>query len=119
MEHKSNQQPQTIDATDKAIGRIASQIAVLLRGKNKPEYQPHLDGGGGVAVINIAKAKFSGVKLKQAEYKRHSGYPGGLVRTKVSEVFAKNPGAVLRRAVWSMLPKNKLRRGMIKRLKIV
>lgn len=118
MKSEINAKPQTIDATNKAIGRIASQAAFILRGKNKPEYQPNFDSGAKVAVINIAKAKFSGAKLTKVEYKSHSGYPGGLKRVKIGKIFAANPGEVLRRAVWGMLPKNKLRPAMIKRLTI-
>ncbi|MEK7067749.1 MAG: 50S ribosomal protein L13 [Patescibacteria group bacterium] len=118
MSNKIDKQIITIDATDKAIGRIASQAAIILRGKNKPEYQPNIDSGAKVAVINIAKARFSGTKLTKVEYKSYSGYPGGLKRVKIGKVFAANPGEVLRRAVWGMLPKNKLRPTMIKRLTI-
>ncbi|MFA6551435.1 MAG: 50S ribosomal protein L13 [Patescibacteria group bacterium] len=115
---KSNRQIYTIDASGKAIGRIATQAAILLRGKNKPEYEKREDTGGWVEIKNINQAKFTGLKLTQKTYKHFSGYPGGLKQKKVSEVFLKNPGDVLRRAVLGMLPKNKLRPEMIKRLRI-
>jgi len=107
-----------IDAEDKAIGRLATQIVMILRGKNKPEFQPNIDGGGIVEIANIKQAKFTGNKPAQKIYYRHSGYPGGLKRDKMKDVFAKNPAEVLEKAVWNMLPKNKLRSEMIKRLKI-
>ena len=114
IERKSH----TIDASGKAVGRLATEIAVLLRGKHKPEYQPNIDGGDIVEVSNIKQVKFTGDKLTQKIYYRYSGYPGGLKKTKMSDVFTKNPAEVLRRAVWNMLPKNKLKKEMIKRLKI-
>jgi large subunit ribosomal protein L13 len=116
---KINRQTYTIDASGKAIGRIATEAAILLRGKNKPEYEKRADSGGFVEVKNISQAKFTGLKLNQKTYKHFSGYPGGLRQKKVSEVFEKKPGEVLRHAVLGMLPKNKLRPEMIKRLKIV
>ena len=119
MVNKINRQFHTIDAAGQAAGRLATRIALILRGKHKPEYQANADLGDRVDVININQLKFSGAKLTQKVYKHFSGYPGGLRQKKVSEVFVKNPGAVLRHAVLGMLPKNKLRTGMIKRLKIV
>ena len=116
--NKTERQLHKIDATDKAIGRMATEIAGLLRGKHKPEFQLNIDIGDEVEVKNIKQAKFTGKKLDQKEYYRHSGYPGGLKTTKLSELFEKNPIEVLRKAVWNMLPKNKLRKEMIKRLKI-
>jgi len=107
-----------IDATSKVLGRVACEIVLVLRGKNKPTFQPHIDSGDNVFVSNAAKLKITGKKLEQKSYYHHSGYPGGLKTKNVGEVFAKNPGEVLKRAVWNMLPKNKLRNGMIKRLKI-
>ena len=107
-----------IDATDQAIGRIASQIAILLRGKNKPEYEPYLDLGDMVEVTNIDKAKFTGRKFDQKNYFSFTGYIGGLKTRKMSEVFIKNPGEVLHRAVKQMLPPTRLRNDMLKRLVI-
>jgi large subunit ribosomal protein L13 len=110
---------QKLDATGQAVGRLSTQIVLILRGKDKPTFQPHLDEGDFVEVSNCDQMKFTGKKLDQKEYITHSNYPGGLKRKKVAEVFESNPGDVLRRAVMGMLPKNKLRAEMIKRLKIV
>lgn len=107
----------TIDATDKAIGRLAVEIASALRGKHRPDFQPNKDSGDFVVVKNIAKAKFTGKKMEQKQYKHHTFYPGGLKEVSMKNVFAGNPGEVLKRAVFGMLPKNKLRREQIKRLK--
>lgn len=107
-----------IDATDQAIGRMASEIAILLRGKNKPEYEPYLDHGDMVEVSNISKAKFTGRKFEQKNYFSFTGYIGGLKTRKMSEVFSKNPGEVLFRAVKQMLPATRLRNDMLKRLVI-
>jgi len=107
---------QKIDATDQTVGRLATKIANLLHGKTKPEYQPHLDLGDIVEVANISKMKFTGNKLGQKEYHHFSGYIGGLKTKKMSDIFASNPGDVLRRAVREMLPPTKLRVGMLKRL---
>jgi len=112
IERKKHQ----MDATDQAVGRLATQIAIILRGKNKPEYQAHLDLGDIVEVINISKLKFTGKKLDQKEYHHYSGYQGGLKTKKMSSVYALNPGEVLQRAVRDMLPPTKLRPGMLKRL---
>ncbi|MFH1286658.1 MAG: 50S ribosomal protein L13 [Candidatus Magasanikbacteria bacterium] len=107
-----------IDATDRAVGRIATEVALLLRGKNKPTFEPHIDAGDFVAIKNITKVKFSGKKLEQKDYFHHTMHPGGLRRTPMKKVFQKDPGEVLRRAVYGMLPKNKLRDEMMKRLTI-
>ena len=109
---------QKIDATGISLGRLATQIAMILQGKNKPEYQPHLDNGDMVVVSNISKVKITGKKLEQKKYYRHSGYPGGLKETKMQDLFEKNPAEILKKAVFSMLPKNRVRANMIKRLKI-
>jgi large subunit ribosomal protein L13 len=108
----------TIDATDKVLGRLAAQIATILRGKHKPEFLPYKDMGDVVNIKNIQKIKITGKKIGQKKYFRHSGYLGGLKETPLKKVFEKNPGLVLRRAVFGMLPKNKLRAKMIKRLRI-
>lgn len=105
-----------LDATDQAVGRLASQIAILLRGKNKPEYQPHLDLGDIVEVKNITKLKFTGKKLEQKEYHHFTGYIGNLKTKKMGDVFETNPGDVLYRAVREMLPPTRLRPNMLKRL---
>lgn len=105
-----------IDATDQTPGRLGTKIAAILRGKNKPEFQPHMDLGDIVEVSNTNKMKFTGKKLEQREYHSYSGYLGGLKTKKMSEVFAKDPGDVLFRAVRKMLPNIKLRNNMLKRL---
>ena len=106
----------SFDATGQTVGRLATQIALALRGKDQPEYQPHLDRGARVEVINIGQLKFTGKKLEQKNYYHYSGYPGGLKTKKMSQVLAEKPGEVLIRAVKQMLPKNRLRQEMIKRL---
>lgn len=108
----------TIDATGKSIGRLATEIAKMLRGKHKPDYTPHIDTGDFVIVENADKVVFTGNKLDQKKYYKHSGYPGGLKETPMKKVFDKDPGAVLKKAVTNMLPDNKLRQHMIKRLLI-
>lgn len=104
-----------IDATNKVLGRLASQIAVILRGKNKPDFVPYLDKGDGVMIENIDKIKITGKKLENKIYYRHSGFPGGLKKKKMKEF---SPAELLRKAVYNMLPKNKLRKEMMKKLKI-
>lgn len=105
-----------IDASGKAPGRLATEIALILRGKNKPEFQSHMDLGDIVEVENISEMKFSGKKLEQRQYHHYSGYLGGLKSKKMGEIFANDPGDVLYRAVREMLPNNKLRTAMLKRL---
>lgn len=105
-----------IDAAGQAIGRIATQVAVLLRGKNLATYQPNIDAGAVVYVTNIRQAIFTGKKLDQKNYYRYSGYPGGLKTLKMRDLQATQPDQVLRRAVKQMLPANRLREGMLKRL---
>jgi len=105
-----------IDATGKAVGRLASQIAILLRGKNKPEFTPNIDNGDIVYVNNIKELKFTGKKLEKNLYKWHSGYPGGLKTAKLRDVYQKNPEQVLKKAVREMLPPIKARDAILKRL---
>jgi large subunit ribosomal protein L13 len=105
-----------LDATDLALGRLAVQIAILLRGKHKTTFEPHKDEGDIVEVINVSKMKFSGKKMEQKVYHHYSGYPGGLKTKKLAELFSKRPDEVLRRAVHEMLPDNRLRAAMIRRL---
>jgi large subunit ribosomal protein L13 len=107
-----------IDAEGKAIGRLATEIATILRGKNKVSYRPHLDEGDCVQVINADKVKITGKKLQQKKYYRVSQYPGGLKETSLEELMAKKPGEALKKAVKQMLPNNKLRPGMLKRLTV-
>jgi large subunit ribosomal protein L13 len=105
-----------IDLTGKTIGRSATQIATWLRGKNKPEYDPAVDGGDIVEAIGVSKVKFSGKKLAQKKYFHFSGYLGGLKTKKMSDLYKKDPADVLKRAVREMLPPNRLRTSMMKRL---
>jgi len=112
MERKTH----TIDAENKILGRLASEIAVLLRGKHKPDFAPHKDAGDFVVVKNADKIRISGKKMDQKKYRHYSGYPGGLKEKPLKELFEKKPDEVLRRAVMGMLPKNRLRAKMIKRL---
>ena len=106
-----------VDADGKILGRLATEIALLLRGKGKVDFASHIDGGDFVVAINIDKIKISGNKEEKKIYYRHTGYPGGIKEISYGKLFEKNPSAVLRKAVWGMLPKNKLRPHMIKRLK--
>ena len=105
-----------IDAEGQAVGRLATKVATILRGKHKPEYQAHIDMGDCVQIINIKGLKFSGKKLAQKKYHSYSGYLGGLKTKKMSDVLIKNPEKILIHAVREMLPPTKLRVGMIKRL---
>lgn len=107
-----------IDADGKVLGRLATKIAVLLRGKNKPEFVNFLDGGDFVVVINAEKVKVTGKKLEQKKYYSHSGYPGGLKEKTLKELLGKKPEEVIRKAVWGMIPKNKLGRAVYKKLKV-
>ena len=105
-----------IDAANQPLGRLASRIASILRGKTNPKFQPYKLSNEKVIVENVGKIKFTGRKLEQKKYFHYSGYPGGLREKKMGEVFKKNPAEVLRRAVLGMLPKNRLRKEMIKNL---
>jgi len=107
-----------IDAADKALGRMATQVAQLLMGKHKPIYAPHIDTGDYVVVINAAKVKVTGRKAEQKIYYRHSGYPGGLKSASFKELFNQNPVRVVELAVRGMLPHNSLGRAMFKKLKV-
>lgn len=107
-----------VDAADQRFGRLAVRVALLLRGKQKAEFAPHVDAGDFVSVKNVRRMRFSGKKLAQKSYYRHSGYLGSLRETKLEKLFASDPQEVLRKAVWGMLPKNKLRAKQITRLTI-
>lgn len=107
-----------IDASGKTLGRLASEVARLLRGKHKPIYVPHLDTGDYVIVINADKVRVTGNKAKQKLYYRHSGYPGGLKSTSLAEVMESQPTRAIEHAVRGMLPKNPLGRAMFKKLKV-
>ena len=106
------------DAKGKILGRLATKVAIALRGKDKPTFTPHLDTGDGVIVINASKIAVSGKKLKEKTYTRYSGYPGGLKTKTLEDVLKKDPRKVVLHAVKGMLPKNTLGRNIIKRLKI-
>ena len=107
-----------IDAEGKALGRLAAFIARFLMGKNKADYTPHVDSGASIIVVNAEKVKVTGQKYFQKNYKRYSGYPGGLKLTSYKDMFAKRPQEVIRHAVRGMLPKNKFQDRRIARLKI-
>jgi large subunit ribosomal protein L13 len=111
-----NRERHVIDATDKAPGRMSTQIATLLMGKNKPTYRPHMDQGDFVQISNVAKVKFSGKKMIQKKYYHPTFYPGGLKTKPLWKAFQESPSAVIKKMVYRMLPKNKLRESMIKRL---
>ena len=107
-----------IDASDVRLGHLAVQVANLLRGKHKAIFAPNADTGDFVIVINAAKVSLSGNKRTTKIAYRHSGYPGGLTATPIGEILAKDPRKVVETAVWGMLPKNRLGRQMIKKLKV-
>jgi large subunit ribosomal protein L13 len=107
-----------IDATDIVLGRLASQSAILLRGKHKPIFAPHVDTGDFVIIVNAAKVALTGNKLQDKKAYRHSGYPGGLRTMSYSELMAKNPERAVEKAVRGMLPKNTLGRHMLSKLKV-
>ena len=107
-----------VDTKDKYLGRIASRIANILRGKHKVTFTPHLDSGDFVVVINASKINFSGKKMEQKTYRRHTGYPGGLKEKNLKDLFEQKPEEVLKRAVLGMIPNNKLKKEIRKRLKI-
>jgi large subunit ribosomal protein L13 len=107
-----------VDAKGQTLGRLASKIAPILKGKHKPLYTPHLDCGDFVIVVNAEKVRVTGRKLDQKFYHRYSGYPGGLSSISLRDQLEKNPERVLQAAVRGMLPKNRLGRRMIKKLKI-
>jgi large subunit ribosomal protein L13 len=107
-----------VDATGQTLGRLATRIAVALRGKNKPEYTPHVDTGDFVIVINAEKIAVTGNKLADKKYYRHSGYPGGLKVRTLAEQLERRPEEVIRKAVKGMLPRNRLSRKQITKLKV-
>ena len=107
-----------IDASDVVLGRLASQAAILLRGKHKPQFAPHVDTGDFVVVINAEKIRVTGDKLAQKTYWRHSGYPGGLRQETYADLLRKRPERVVEQAVKGMLPKNSLGRKMLSKLKV-
>ncbi|OAA31845.1 50S ribosomal protein L13 [Kosmotoga arenicorallina S304] len=107
-----------VDATDIPLGRLATRIALILSGKAKPTYTPHIDTGDFVVVVNAEKVRLTGKKLDQKKYYRHSGYPGGIKERSAREMLAKHPERVIKLAVKRMLPKTKLGDKMLKKLKV-
>jgi large subunit ribosomal protein L13 len=107
-----------IDAQDVVLGRLASQTAKLLRGKHKPTFAPHVDGGDFVVIINAEKVALSGQKLTQKKAYHHSGYPGGLTATSYADLLVKDPRRAVEKAVAGMLPHNKLGSQLIRKLKV-
>ena len=107
-----------VDADGQTLGRLATQIAEILRGKRKPEYTPHCDVGDFVVVVNAAKIHVTGNKLQDKRYYRHSGYPGGIRSRTLAEMLERRPEEVIRKAVKGMLPRNRLARKQLLKLKI-
>jgi large subunit ribosomal protein L13 len=107
-----------VDAEDKPLGRLASEIATVLRGKNKPEFTPHIDTGDNVIVINAEKVKLTGKKMNDKQYFRHTGYIGSETFTSARDMMEKDPTSLITIAVKGMLPKNKLSRQIMKNLRV-
>lgn len=107
-----------VDATDKVLGRLASEIARRLRGKHKPEYTPHVDTGDYIVVVNAEKLRVTGNKAEAKMYYRHSGYPGGIYETNFTKLRSRFPRRVLEKAVKGMLPKGPLGYAMLRKLKV-
>ena len=107
-----------VDARDQTLGRLATRIAVLLEGKHKPIYSPHLDTGDHVVVVNAEKVRVTGNKLRQKTYYRHSNYPGGLKAETLETLLGRKPELVIERAVKGMLPQNRIGRAMFRKLKV-
>lgn len=113
-----NRQWVVLDAKDKVFGRLITEVAILLRGKHKPCFTPHIDCGDFVVIINATEAKFTGMKLEDKEYFTHSGYFGSTKSKTLQEMLEKHPVKLYHLAVRGMLPKNKLGRAMLKKLKV-
>ncbi len=107
-----------VDAEGKILGRLASEVAKVLRGKNKPQFTPHVDTGDFVVVINAEKIKVTGNKMTDKVYHHHSGYLGGLKTLTLTQMMERDPEEVIRKAVWGMLPKNRLGKRLITKLKV-
>ncbi|MFC1810619.1 50S ribosomal protein L13 [Patescibacteria group bacterium] len=107
-----------VDAKGQTLGRLATKVAVKLRGKDKPMFAPHVDCGDFVVIINAADIKVTGDKMNQKMYHRHSGYPGALKSTPLKKVMAKNPEEVVSKAIAGMIPRNKLKKEVLKKLKV-
>ncbi len=107
-----------VDAEDKVLGRLATQVATILRGKHKPIYSPHMDVGDHVIIINAEKIRVTGKKAATKKYYRHTGYPGGLRSESYEDLIISDPGKILEKAIWGMMPRNKLGKKMFKKLQI-
>lgn len=107
-----------VDAEGKTLGRLAAQVAMVLKGKHKPMYTPHMDTGDHVIVVNAAKVRLTGTKPEQKKYFHHTLYPGGATFTRLSELLEKHPERVVQKAVKGMMPKTKLGDAMMKKLKV-
>ncbi len=107
-----------VDADGETLGRLATRIAEQLRGKTKPQYTPHVDTGDFVVVVNCEKIRVTGKKLQQKRYYRHSGFPGGIRERTLAEQLGRRPDEVIRHAVRGMLPKNRIGRAQLKKLKV-
>lgn len=107
-----------VDAKGRILGRLATRIATILQGKHKPTYTPHVDTGDYIVVVNAAEIVVTGNKLEDKKYRRYSGYPGGLKETSLGELLKTKPGDVIRLAVQRMLPKTKLGKQMLRKLKV-
>lgn len=107
-----------VDATDLVLGRMASEVAKMIRGKHKPGYTPHMDCGDNVIVVNAEKIKLTGKKMTDKVYVRHTGYPGGQRFTTPKELMDKNPAIIVEKAVRGMLPKNRLGRALFRNLHV-
>ena len=107
-----------VDAEGKHLGRLATEIVRVLRGKNKPQYTPHVDVGDFVVVVNADRVAVTGRKAEHRVYRRHSGYPGGMKETSYEQMLARKPTEILRKAVYGMMPKTRLARKQFKKLKI-
>ncbi|HZA45842.1 MAG TPA: 50S ribosomal protein L13 [Rubrobacter sp.] len=107
-----------VDAEGEHLGRLAAEIAKILRGKNKVQYTPHVDVGDFVVVVNAERVVVTGKKAEQRVYRRHSGYPGGMKETSYEQMLARKPTEILRKAVYGMMPKTRLARQQFRKLKI-
>ena len=107
-----------VDAEGKHLGRLAAEIAKILRGKNKVQYTPHVDVGDFVIVVNAERVVVTGKKAEQRVYRRHSGYPGGMKETSYEQMLARKPTEILRKAIYGMMPKTRLARQQFRKLKI-
>lgn len=107
-----------VDAAGKTVGRVATEVATLLRGKHKPNFTPHVDNGDFVIVLNAEQVQLEGKRAEMKVYFHHSGYPGGARYRKFNELLKKHPELIIERAVWGMIPKNRLGRKIFKKLKV-